>query len=134
MRFDVPQFIDVEDKIFGPLSFRQFAYLAGGAGLSYILYKVLPFFAALILIVPIAALAVALAFVKVNDKPLINLLESAFNYFLRGKLYLWKKETQVKKQTEVKEDKQKVAVPTLSESKLHDISWGLDVLNQKRGQ
>lgn len=134
MRFDVPQFIDVEDKIFGPLSFRQFAYLAGGAGLSYILYKVLPFFAALILIVPIAALAVALAFVKVNDKPLINLLESAFNYFLRGKLYLWKKETQVKKQTEVKEDKPKVAVPTLSESKLHDISWGLDVLNQKRGQ
>ncbi len=33
MRFEVPQFIDVEDKIFGPFTFKQFLYLAGGAGL-----------------------------------------------------------------------------------------------------
>ena len=34
MMFSVPQFIDVEDKIIGPLTLKQFIYLAGGAGLS----------------------------------------------------------------------------------------------------
>jgi len=42
MRFKVPQFIDIEDKIFGPFSFKQFVYLAGGAGLCYIFFKTLP--------------------------------------------------------------------------------------------
>jgi hypothetical protein len=42
MRFQVPQFIEVEDKIFGPLTVKQFIYLAGGAGLVFILYHFLP--------------------------------------------------------------------------------------------
>jgi hypothetical protein len=29
MQFRVPQFIDIEDKLFGPLTFKQFIYLAG---------------------------------------------------------------------------------------------------------
>jgi len=35
MRFEVPQFIDVEDKLFGPLTFTQFVYLAGSGGISF---------------------------------------------------------------------------------------------------
>jgi len=30
MRHEVPQFIDIEDKIFGPLTFFQGLYLLGG--------------------------------------------------------------------------------------------------------
>jgi hypothetical protein len=30
MRHEVPQFIDIEDKIFGPLTFLQGLYLIGG--------------------------------------------------------------------------------------------------------
>ena len=36
MRFEVPQFVDIEDKIFGPLTFKQFIYIAGGAGVSVV--------------------------------------------------------------------------------------------------
>ena len=44
MQFQVPQFIEIEDKIFGPLTFKQFIYLAGGGGLCFLLYTILPFF------------------------------------------------------------------------------------------
>ena len=35
MRFQVPQFIEIESKIFGPLTFKQFIYLAGGGGRNF---------------------------------------------------------------------------------------------------
>ena len=43
MRFEVPQFIEIEDKIFGPLTWKQFIYLAGGAGFGVIAFFLLPF-------------------------------------------------------------------------------------------
>jgi hypothetical protein len=136
MRFSVPQFIDVEDKIFGPLSFRQFAYLTGGAGLSYLLYTIIPsIFFAILAIIPVASFAIALAFVKINEKPFIDTVEAAIRYFLGEKLYLWKRSPPRKKNTDVPvEQKTNRYVPALTESKLHDISWGLDVLSQKRSE
>ena len=47
MRFQVPQFIEVEDKIFGPLTLKQFIYLAGAGGLVFVLWRVLPLFVAI---------------------------------------------------------------------------------------
>jgi PrgI family protein len=41
MRFEVPQFIEIEDKIFGSLSWRQFLYLSGGVGMAVVIF--LPF-------------------------------------------------------------------------------------------
>ena len=42
MQYQVPQFIDVEDKIFGPFTFKQFIYMIGGIALSYIIYRFIP--------------------------------------------------------------------------------------------
>ena len=134
MRYEVPQFIDVEDKIFGPLTFRQFAYLAGGAGLCYMVYKFLPIYLSIVIVLPLAAFSVALAFLKINQKPLIDTVQAAVNFVLRGKLYLWKKDTEKKKggsEGAANVKREPVYIPTLSESKLHDIAWGLDVLNNK---
>lgn len=134
MRFTVPQFIDVEDKIFGPLSFRQFAYLTGGAGLSYILYTIIPtLILALVAIIPVASFAIALAFVRINEKPFIDTVEAAIRFALGEKLYIWKRSPVEKKTPEAIAPVQtKRYVSALTESKLHDISWGLDVLSQKR--
>ena len=38
MRFEVPQFIEIEDKIFGPFTWKQFVYLAGGVGLAAVIF------------------------------------------------------------------------------------------------
>lgn len=97
MRFEVPQFIDVEDKIFGPFTWKQFIYLAGGGGLSLILFLLLPFFLFVILGTPIMLLAGALAFYPVNDRPFSRFLESVFFYFSRSRLYLWRSEPKTEK-------------------------------------
>lgn len=126
-RYQVPQFIEVEDKIFGPLTFKQFVYLAGGAGLAYLLYRFMPLYIGIFLMLPILGLAVALAFYKINNRPFILMLESAFNYVMGHKLYIWKKED---KKVEAREETRAPAlikVPKLSESRLKDLTWSLDI-------
>jgi len=133
MQFQVPQFIEVEDKVFGPFSFRQFLYLAGGVGLSFICYVYLPIYLSLILILALLGFAAALTFYKHNGRDFIFLVESVFKYTVAKKLYLWKKD---ERQTSPSTQKAPVtsagqsanlSLPRLSESKLKDLAWSLDV-------
>ncbi|OHA91044.1 MAG: hypothetical protein A2832_01345 [Candidatus Zambryskibacteria bacterium RIFCSPHIGHO2_01_FULL_44_22b] len=129
MRFQVPQFIEVEDKIFGPLTFKQFIYIAGGIGIAVVLFTFLPKFIAILIALPFLILAAALAFYKVNDKPFINMVEAFVKYTLTNKLYIWKKEEKVptaKPEADKKEVEQ-VYVPKLSDSKLKELTWSLDI-------
>jgi hypothetical protein len=128
MRFQVPQFIEVEDKIFGPLTLKQFIYIAGGAGLSVLFYIFLPAYASILLIVPTMAFAGALAFFKINNKPFITMVEAAFKYTKNPKLYIW-----IKEENEAVEAKKEEAaenpmayIPKLSNSKLKELTWSLD--------
>ena len=133
MRFQVPQFIEVEDKIFGPLTLKQFIYLAGGGGLSFIIYILVNNL--LLSAIPIAiivGISIALAFYKINKKPLINVIEYAFKYYLGNKLYIWKKQETPRPQTTeaaVKDAKNyaSILVPKISDSKLKDLTWSLDI-------
>ncbi len=129
MRFQVPQFIEIEDKIFGPLTFKQFIYVAGGVGLSVILFLFLPIFLAVIIALPIVLFAAALAFYKVNSKPFVNVVEAFVKYTLTNKLYIWKKEEKAVVAKEAMEGKplEQVYVPKLSSSKLKELTWSLDI-------
>lgn len=130
MEYQVPQFIEVEDKIFGPFTLKQFIYLAGGAGLcAGIILYVRPLVLGIACAVPIAALSGALAFYRLNGKPFIEILEAGFNYYLKGKLYLWKKDeapaaTAPTPTEEVAPARQKLG---LSRGKLHDLAQSLDI-------
>ena len=129
MQFKVPQFIDIEDKLFGPFTFRQFAYLAGGAGMIFVLYKVLPFWIAVLLIIPIAGLTLALTFYRINNKPFIYYLQAGISYAIGDRLYVWKQ--RLVKPTLKKEEPTPTpktnTVPMMSGSKLSDLAWSLDV-------
>ncbi len=129
MRFAVPQFIDIEDKLFGPLTLKQAIYLAGAGGFAVFLFVVAGFFFAVLLGGPVVLLAVALSFFKVNSQPFIAILESAFFYTLRNKLYLWKKAAPVRKADAAIAAPvvAKPVVPALSESKLKELAWSLDI-------
>lgn len=94
MQFEVPQFIEIEDKIFGPFTWKQFVYLLGGAGAVFLLYITLPFTLFVLIGGPIAGLSAALAFYQHNNRPFIFLLESYARYVLGAKRYLLKKQTQ----------------------------------------
>ena len=129
MRFQVPQFIEVEDKIFGPLTFKQFIYVAGGAGFAFMLYAVQGIFIAGLIGMPILALGLALAFYKINNRPFIEVLQSAVTFYVKSKLYLWKKGPATKKAIEasVEAPTNKLYVPKLSQNKLKEIAWSLDI-------
>ncbi|MEK7072006.1 MAG: PrgI family protein [Patescibacteria group bacterium] len=131
MQFQVPQFIEIEDKIFGPLTLKQFLYLAGGAGACVALFIYIPYkIVAILLIIPIASFSLALAFYKINNRPFIEVVQSYFYYSLGSKLYLWKKaEKKPVSQLadQVEQVKSMLSVPKMSESKLKDITWSLDI-------
>ncbi len=135
MQFKVPQFLEIEDKIFGPFTFKQFIYLAGGAGLCFVLYKLLGLLWAIIPILLVAGFAAALAFYRPNNKPFVEMLASALNFLLGDKLYIWER-----RKRDVKEIK-KVEAEAAAErermnqgakfggNKLRDLAWSLDVLD-----
>ncbi|MBP9802713.1 MAG: PrgI family protein [Candidatus Pacebacteria bacterium] len=134
MQFKVPQFLDIEDKIFGPFTFSQFAYLAGGAGISYFLYKILGFWLGIIPILFIISLALALTFYRPNDKPFVDMIESAFSYMFNSKLYIWQRDKIEKKEVfkKEKEEEEIIHNPKLNKSKLRDLAWSLDILDFKK--
>ncbi len=91
MQFEVPQFIEIEDKIFGPLTWKQFVYLGGGAGVAVIAFFLLPFLLFILVAIPFVTLTAALAFYPVNNRPFSIFLESMYIYFTSTRLYLWKR-------------------------------------------
>lgn len=73
-RFVVPQFIEVEDKIFGPITVRQFIVILVDFGLIFICYKIFDFALFIITGLPLLAFGFVMAFIKINGQ--------AFHYFL----------------------------------------------------
>ncbi len=95
MRFEVPQFIEIEDKIFGPLTWRQFLYLGGGVGMAVVMFFTLPFILFLLFGFPLALLAGALSFYPVNNRPFSFFLEAIISYMGGQRLYLWRQKTDI---------------------------------------
>ena len=143
MQFKVPQFLDLEDKIFGPFTFKEFIYLAGGGGLCFVLYKLLGLLWGIIPILFVAGLSIALARYRPNNKPFINMIEAGFSYLIQDKLYIWKR----RKNNVVKPNSGVLTIgeestgrnnlangSRLSGNKLRDLAWSLDVLDLNKHQ
>jgi hypothetical protein len=138
MEFQVPQFIEVEDKIFGPFTLKQFIFIIGGLGLGFIIWNILsPFlgiFIPILISLPITAFISAFGFNILHDREMfINTVENGFKFYKNKKVYIWRK---TKNRTEKGDrasdslgdnDNIENMVPKLSNSKLKDLSWGLDV-------
>lgn len=97
MQYSVPQFVDVEDKVIGPLSIRQFLYLLGGIGIAITLWVLLPAILAIILDLPIVLLAAGLAFYKINGVPLQTYIANLFAFVVRPNTRVWKREVELDK-------------------------------------
>lgn len=90
-QFVVPQFIEVEDKIFGPITTRQFLIFLGSGLLIFIVYRFADFSLFVISAIVIGSIAVTFAFVRPNGQ--------AFHYFLlniiqtlrKPSIRIWKK-------------------------------------------
>ena len=136
MEYQVPQFIEVEDKLIGPLTFKQFVYIAGGAGLCVVFFFYLPILFALLFSALVVALAAALSFYKVNGKSFIEILEAGFNYYTGAKFFLWEHKDPTMKEKSVTAAAAQAAeeaarptraTPKLTRGKLSELAWSLDI-------
>jgi hypothetical protein len=91
MQFNVPQFIDVEDKIIGPLSLKQFLLLLGGGMVLVLLWYFFKLWFVLLVGGPIVLAIAASIFIKINGRPLPTVFMAWLNYWLKPKFYIWKK-------------------------------------------
>lgn len=131
-QYQVPQFITVEDKVIGPLTIKQSLYIGAG---GLLIVGVRMFFQPFLfwpLSVLLGGFAAGLAFLKINEQPFPLVLKNAVFYLLKPRLFVWKKETPTAPaQRELEAlKKQEVLVkniPKISQSKLSDLAWSLDI-------
>ena len=140
MQFVVPQFIEVESKIIGPISVRQFIILLGTAGIMFIWYSLLSNIPFIVLSVITFAIGGTFAFARVNSQPFHQFALSLFQTLQRPKLSAWRREINqqvvVKMARKDKRDntKKKPFVPKPEVSNAHieelslivDTSWRSD--------
>lgn len=140
MEYQVPQFIEVEDKIVGPLTLRQFIYVAGAGGLCIVFFVYLPILFAFLASIPVVAFAAALTFYKVNGKSFIEIVEAGFNYYMGAKFFLWKHERPGAGDQSAAASAAAAAetsalkahgTPKLTRGKLSELAWSLDIKTPK---
>ena len=92
MQFQVPQFIDTEDKVVGPFSLRQFMYVGIAGFLSAIFYFFVQTWLFVIMAIIFLGLAGVIAFVKINGQPVSKIITAAFSFYWKPQRYVWKQE------------------------------------------
>jgi len=130
MQFVVPQFIEVESKVIGPISVRQFIILMITAGFIYVFWEMFTFWLAAILGVFSLAVGGTFAFVKINGQSFHIFALSFIQTFKNPKLKMWNRELAEAKKIKIKEPKVKVApiIPKkeISPSRLSELSLMVD--------
>lgn len=133
MQFRVPQNIDMEDKIVGPLTIVQLVYLLAGGLIVYILFQLLGkhyFYVFLLFGIPVTLVTLAVTFLKIQDQPLSYFIRAGLTYFSRPKIRFWQRMHLI---PIVKDDpniapKETVVTPVkrIEKSNLEKLSYALD--------
>lgn len=142
LQYKVPENIDIEDKIIGPLTFKQFMYLLVAFAVTLVGYQVVQpgdIFMFTIFISPVWAIAGILGFARPNDRPADVFVISGIVYLFRPRQRIWRRETEgVVDITTKKAEKKKEAVTKEApeESQLETLSRLIDTqgfIDDKKG-
>lgn len=87
----MPQFLDVEDKIIGPITVRQFIELLIGGLVIFIFYKIFDFSLFLAASLILALIDLVVAFIKVNGQSFHFFLLNFIITMKSPKLKVWKR-------------------------------------------
>lgn len=137
-QFTVPQFIDVENKIIGPITVRQFMIFLGAAIIIAISYRIFDFTLFVTLSVFVGIVAVVFAFVKINSQPFHLFVLSLFKTLKRPKIRVWNNRSNLLiDQEEVLTPAQKpsLAPPKMFErSRLAELALVVDTKGKYKGE
>jgi len=131
MQYYVPQFIESESKIIGPLSLKQFFLIASPLVFVVVLYFIFKnIFIVLLVGLLLVGGGVAFAFLKFQGQDLVSIFSYGISYFLNPKQYTWLKrgeeEVSLKEIEKIIEKKEKVMPQKRAEeSRLKKIAWML---------
>ncbi len=127
-QFVVPQFIEVEDKIFGPITTRQFLILLAAGIIIFIGYR----YADLALFIAIAVIvgggAIVFSFVRINGQVFHFFLLNIIQTMKKPSLRIWSKQFSKKeleffrKQSSVNEVTEEVQKKTVRKRHIRDLS------------
>jgi hypothetical protein len=137
-QFTVPQFIDVEDKVIGPITVRQFIIILFAAGMIAICYKVFYFTTFLVLTIIISFLTVVVAFVKINGVNFHLFLANFFITLFKSNTRVWnnafgKEHLRIETEKVVIHDKYVPPAKHYSSSRLTELSLIVDTQGVFRG-
>ena len=91
MHAQVPQFLDVEDKLIGPLTLRQFLFLLAGGGILFLLFKTLNFVLFVFIAIPVILFVLLWAFYKIGNQRFTKFVTSFLGFIGKPNIYTWKK-------------------------------------------
>ena len=94
LQYRVPQNIEIEDTVIGPLTIKQFMYLFVAfiiSALIYVTIRVDNFFMLFLILMPFWSIFLALAFLKPNDRPADIFLMAAINFYIKPRQRVWKR-------------------------------------------
>lgn len=92
MRYNIPQFIDTEDRIVGPLTLKQFGWFAAGGGVIFLIWMFARSFTVFLILSAITVgISAVFAFRQINGKPFIIVVMNFFKFTKKPKIYLWRK-------------------------------------------
>ena len=139
MRFQIPQNVQREDTIVGPVTFMQLSIVLIGGGLTYVMYLFLVSLEFDIYVwAPITAilggLTLIIAFVKIFDMKFYHFFFYFLEYNFKPRKRHWFKEKDefhlsvLQKLPVINDDKSKIAAPkTTDRKKIEEISKQLDI-------
>lgn len=91
MEYSTPQFLELKPKVAGPLNFRQLVFVGGIGIIILILFTIMPFGKFLLVAIPLAGIALFLAFGKLKGFPAPTILSRSFSFLFKNKMYVWSK-------------------------------------------
>lgn len=137
-QFTVPQFIDVESKIIGPITTRQFLIFLAAAIIIGISYRVFDFSLFLTVAIVVGGLAVVFAFVKINGRPFHFFVLNAVQTLRRPKLRIWNNRVIViehpEKDLSIKVDQKPVPKEYYKKSRLAELALIVDTKGKYKGE
>ncbi len=139
-QFTVPQFIDVEDKIIGPITTRQFIIMLVAGLIIAVLYKIFYFTAFLISSLGVIFIFGTVAFVRINGRPFHYFILNFIQTMRRHRLRVWQRKETAVNEVEKREDeslektiskKEKIRY---TKSRLNELSLIVDTQGAYRGE
>ncbi len=130
MRFTVPQFIERESKLIGPLTFKQFLYIGAAGLICFMVYFTFSFTVFLISCIVLGSTALAFAFLKINGMPLSNFLWNFFKFSLSPKNYIWKRKNNNLNKITLEDDKEETNLSIGGESHLKNKKTKIETKTQ----